>query len=627
MIECGIVHSGFSQGGLDSSTGEEREDTWSVRTDFAEIPYGLQTISTTVLVGRKIWKSKEQEYEYAESTTDTLRYVYFYDENKNFMGYTYRNKNNDSPIDFFKYLGAKYVRFYITLITVHLYPNDDDIPIKESGYYLKDFSTNCQCVEWNLNENNKLIHEDLNIAPEKAISKPYPKALWRIDYTSPNLPYHKLFPNIHGLDIWSLERENIIRVYDLHEPQDGFKHNGLAILAPSSCVSTHELNGRWDVELTHPMDDFGRWRFLLPHNVLKIGGQLFRIDETEADTDAQTIKVHAKHIFYDLADNLLLNKSAKNLNGISFINFIMNSRIINNEYKEYNFQYNSDFPKSNYHSAEFDNVSPVGALIGDEKCFVNLFGGELYRNNFYFSVNSRMENASDNAFSLRYGGDIQGISQKIDYSDWCTYLITEDNFGDYFAVSFTLNNRIHHHKFRYQKFTYQKESQSDDGGKLNNSLKISTMELLRRDSFKLWGQIWLPSVTYTVNIASLRKHPKYRDFLNLQNYNVGDRGTIYCGLLDINTVQQIVSMEKDELTGDVLNIKLGNTANSLIRPNYRGENAFLLTDEQQKQLDETIFNSTVSTPIATADGKFLTTTDGKYILYKRSDFFGIARNS
>ncbi|MDE5582370.1 MAG: leucine-rich repeat domain-containing protein [Ruminococcus sp.] len=196
MIECGIVHSGFSQGGLDSSTGEEREDTWSVRTDFAEIPYGLQTISTTVLVGRKIWKSKEQEYEYAESTTDTLRYVYFYDENKNFMGYIIRTKNNDSTIDFFNHLGAKYVRFAVHLSGTRLYPDVDDIPdTKSSYYYLQNFSANCVCLEWKLNENNKFIHEDLKIAPEKAMLKPYPKALWSADVNSATVT-HKLFPNI-----------------------------------------------------------------------------------------------------------------------------------------------------------------------------------------------------------------------------------------------------------------------------------------------------------------------------------------------------------------------------------------------------------------------------------------------
>ena len=74
--------------------------------------------------------------------------------------------------------------------------------------------------------------------------KPYPSPLWRIDYLSTNMPYHKLMPNINAINMWSLPRENVIRVYDYREAQDDFKHNGLAIFAPSKCTEYHELNGR-----------------------------------------------------------------------------------------------------------------------------------------------------------------------------------------------------------------------------------------------------------------------------------------------------------------------------------------------------------------------------------------------
>ncbi|MDE5584514.1 MAG: leucine-rich repeat domain-containing protein, partial [Ruminococcus sp.] len=51
------------------------------------------------------------------------------------------------------------------------------------------------CLEWKLNENNKFIHEDLKIAPEKAMSKPYPKALWSADVNSATVT-NKLLPDI-----------------------------------------------------------------------------------------------------------------------------------------------------------------------------------------------------------------------------------------------------------------------------------------------------------------------------------------------------------------------------------------------------------------------------------------------
>ena len=83
--------------------------------------------------------------------------------------------------------------------------------------------------------------------------------------------HSKFVPNL-----WTLHRANVIRVYDISYPQEDFRteNNGLAVLSPVSCVSTHNAD-TWDVQLVHPIDEWGKWRNLLVENVLKIDGQLF----------------------------------------------------------------------------------------------------------------------------------------------------------------------------------------------------------------------------------------------------------------------------------------------------------------------------------------------------------------
>ncbi len=464
---------------------------------------------------------------------------------------------------------------------------------------------------WRVSE-DVLTHETYPKAPEKTVSKPYPKALWRIDYLSPNMPYHALMPNIRGINMWSLRRENVIRVYDYRESQDGFKHNGLAILAPSECTSYHELNGRWDVELTHPIDEWGRWKTILPQNVLKINDQLFRIDEhtSVSGTSGIYIRVHAKHISYDLADEYIKSYSGENLNGMEFIRAMFGACLFNEDssYDKYNFYYNSDI-ESRTGQVEISSKSLLNTLIGGDDCLINYLGGELYRDNFYFSINQRMEGAEDNAFALKYGFDMVGITQKIDYSEFATWMEADDNCGNWFAVSYVGGiYPIHHHIHTYRHFNYSNTDVSDSMGRL------------ARDTQDIFGQLYVPKVSYEVNIASLKNEPKYSGFLDLQNYRLGDKGTIECDLLDIRTTQEIIAVEKDELTGDIKKIKLGNEVHSLIRPAYKADtvskgNSSAVT-AMQKQLDELSFREYIQFPIVTADGECLTTKDNEYLIYK-----------
>ena len=66
--------------------------------------------------------------------------------------------------------------------------------------------------------------------PENPVNPPFPAMMWRIESGKNNgFPFHALLPDIRGVDIWVLHRKSQIHVYDLHEPQTGFKSNGLAV--------------------------------------------------------------------------------------------------------------------------------------------------------------------------------------------------------------------------------------------------------------------------------------------------------------------------------------------------------------------------------------------------------------
>ena len=429
-----------------------------------------------------------------------------------------------------------------------------------------------------------------------ATEEPYANDEWRIskDFND-GKPYTGYMPVKQsldvGYDIWSLERENVIRIYDISEPQDDFKHNGLAILDPLSCVSLKN-HDTWDVTLTHPLDKWGKWKYLLIPNVLKVDGQLFRIDvqENEFSADGGYITVHAAHITYDMADDLIQRAVFEGGNAQQFLDFCFENGVMKTDdhyHIPYKFEYYSDIDTVKS-GDEYINTSLWAAIVGVDNCLLNRYGGELYRNNFYFSVCKRMEGASDNAFFLRYDLDMTKIKQTIDYRDFCTNLWCEDNFGNGFGISYTSDSKwaIHHPKRRMYQFNYTDFEDSFDR--------------LVEDTQALWRQISTPKVTYEMQFASLRSDPRYTEFMKLQNYNYGDQGVLYCPELDIYTTQQISEIEKDEITGDIISMKLGSLSSSLIRPNFMGSTVTSGRSSEDKQ-NRVMQDMIIGTSIASAE--------------------------
>ena len=351
-----------------------------------------------------------------------------------------------------------------------------------------------------------------------------------------------------------------ISVYDISEPQDGYQHNGVAVLSPSEIISTKEDKGRWDIEIVHPIDKWGKWTYIVGQNVVKVNGQLFRIDETETylDADSEYITAHAKHITYDMSDVWINEANFTADGGSDYYIKLYASRVRefpNQQHVvgEYVFNVTSDITGTMECAIEDQNL--IEALFGADNSFINRYGGELYRDNFNMTINQHLEGA-DNAFSIRYGQDLTKISFKIDFSQWITNLICVDNFGSLVGVWYDTSGdwMVHHHKTKRVHFTYAELVDPD-----------YAIERLDKDTMNLWAQVSTPIISIEIKVAAIKNDPKYKDFLNLQNFDVGYSGQIYVEHLGIDVSMKIVSIRRNELTGEAISITLGNSRGSLIR--------------------------------------------------------------
>ena len=92
----------------------------------------------------------------------------------------------------------------------------------------------------------------------------------------------------------------------IHEKTaQSFNTLGLGALLPGSCVVREKVNGSYELEMSHPRDEEGKWKRIEEERIIYAatprGKQPFRIYRTKPTMDGLT--VNARHIFYDLLDN------------------------------------------------------------------------------------------------------------------------------------------------------------------------------------------------------------------------------------------------------------------------------------------------------------------------------------
>ena len=435
-------------------------------------------------------------------------------------------------------------------------------------------------AEWKIINGNLPFQDAFPVMP--AGFDDYPTALWKI--VNGSLPYKTMFPAMHSIDdapdsLWKIvdgelpfksvfppmypitndhsqpiKQGAYICVFDMHNPQNKFDDNGICILAPSKCEIAEELNGLYELTMEHPVDKEGRWTYLLELNIIKAGGQLWRIysKQTKLNSDgSKTRIVKARHIFYDLNDKLLEDVRPENKNGADFIAWIMTHMYNddpNNYYPQFTFSYDSDITRTA--TAYYIGASVTGALLGEDNCFLNRLGGEIYRDNFYFSINENKEGSQQEAFDIRYGVDMIDVEETIDYSDMITNLIVKDNFGNHAVITHGNTPRIAHHISKAVTFSYENEEDS---------------QAFQQDAQAYFDSRKYPKINYKCNYANLQNADLYKDFIGLQERNVGDTGYIYCEELGISTLQKIIKKTVDVLTGNTVSIELGNMQDSLTR--------------------------------------------------------------
>ena len=420
---------------------------------------------------------------------------------------------------------------------------------------------------WYVDSEGNLTNDYMpDVLPQ--MEQPYPYSVWRV---KSGYLTNKLLPSLLPIDGGEapepVPQRPYICVYDVSTPQDGFEGNGLAVLQPVQCYVTEILNGEYSATLVHPIDAAGKWNYILERNLLKIGGQIFTIVRTDDEgiNSQGSITADCEHIFYQLSDPWIFPGAS--ITGTTGLDWLLHAdasiwRNVKPGQTNYYYEYDSDLEIPEAVSQLKWNPTTEGMTFVDvvlgSNGIIGQCGGELYRDNFYFSLNETMEGAEDNAFDIHIGYDLTGIRRVFDTSNFCTYFRCYDQYGQWFAIAWsmpTVMRSYSHEIIRSQNFSYNiNEDLLPEG----MDIYEASMELLVADGTAYFYQNCAPVMSYTIDIKDVKNNPDFAEFSGKPKYKVGNTGRVYDERLGGYITLKITKTVTDALTGEVVQVVFGD---------------------------------------------------------------------
>ena len=346
----------------------------------------------------------------------------------------------------------------------------------------------------------------------------------------------------------------MITIYESKETN--FKHNGLGILRPSSCVIYEELNGEYSLTLKHPVDHYEKWKLLEQDRIIKANKQLFRIYKLTKSLSGNEIEIYAMHIFYDLSKNFIDDVNIVDKTGKQALN-----QILTNTAYESNFTCDSDI--TTIKSARLVRKNVTSALIGDdENSFLKYWGGELKRDNFNFEINTVI--GENKGMKISYGKNLTGLTATFDMSTVATRLIPKAFDGitlpELYVDSDYINNYSHpiirEVDFSDIKYASSPNNTNEEGFKTKEEV-YSELRRLCRMMFTE-DKIDMPESNFEVDFVELSKTKQYEKYANLETVSLGDVVNIHHKILGINIDARVISYEFNCLTDRYDSIELGS---------------------------------------------------------------------
>ncbi|WP_273708622.1 phage tail spike protein [Leuconostoc mesenteroides] len=337
-----------------------------------------------------------------------------------------------------------------------------------------------------------------------------------------------------------------------------FTSQGLGSLVEIYDVDVEEQrNGLLQLTASYPVSgvryaDISVGRIILAKPNQRDDVHAFRIVSTELDISGYAVTVEADSITYDLTHNLVKHLVVSG-NGQSFMTALKNA-VVNPSI----FAFYSDIATSSTTSLNY--VNPMEAIMGTTGSFLQIWGGELKRENRRVAMFNRR--GRDNVATFRLGKNISGLKYSVDISSLVTRIIPTKSVQNDDQTTTTL------------------EGTPVDSQYINNYEQIYTLPLeFTDDTIKTVADLnaaakgWFtqsantgrdkPTVTIDIDVLSLQDSAGYQDkFKNLESVSLTDTVTVYVPEYGVNVTAIVNELHYDPILDRVTKMTVGTAKQS-----------------------------------------------------------------
>ncbi|MCH1962957.1 phage tail protein [Clostridium perfringens] len=352
-------------------------------------------------------------------------------------------------------------------------------------------------------------------------------------------------------------KETYITIYDSKEIK--FVSNGLAILEDCyRCEVEEVMNGLYNLELEYPTDD-NKSKYLVKDNIIKVstpnGEQPFRIYRVLENLD--TTIVYAKHIFFDLVANFLMDCRHKFATCQQALEDILSSTL----YK-HNFTCSSNIIERS--NAYYIRKNPIEAILTEENSIISMYNAEILRDKFKIIANDSI--GKDNHVIIEYKKNLLGLEKDDDNSEVITRVIPtglsskdvsimiDEIYVDSPLINDYINPIVKEYHFSDLKEDTEKGITINE---VKRQLKIKAEELFSKD------HIDLPKTNYRINFLDLSSTEEYKDFKALEKVKLGDIVTVRHKEMNIDIKRKVVKYRWDCINKEYIEIELGDLKQTL----------------------------------------------------------------